>query len=95
MSSVSSFLQILHPHLTEGYRETVRAIRQIGRECILQRFKAISNEEEVPNDILTQSVRVATSDKSVDIDDLVDDFVSFYVAGMLNHAIDMQTFLSL
>ena len=82
MSSVSSFLQILHPHLTEGYRETVRGIRQIGRKCILQRLKAIFNKEEVPNDILTQIVRVASSDKSVDIDDLVDDFATFYVAGM-------------
>ena len=82
MSCIISVFQILHPYLTEGYRETVRAIRQIGRECILQRFKAISNKEEVPNDILTQIVRVATSDKRVDIDDLVDDFATFYVAGM-------------
>ena len=68
--------------MSEGYRETVRAIRQIGRDCINQRLKAISNEEEVPNDILTQIIRVARSDASIDIEDLVDDFATFYIAGM-------------
>ena len=68
--------------MTEGYRESVRAIRHIGNECIQQRFKAISNKEEVPNDILTQIVRVASSDENVDIEVLVDDFATFYVAGM-------------
>ena len=72
----------MHPHVTEGYRETVRAIRRIGRDCITRRFKAISNEGEVPNDILTQIIRVASSDTSIDIEDLVDDFVTFYIAGM-------------
>ena len=67
--------------MTEGYRETVRAIRRIGQDCIEQRFKAIANKEEVPNDILTQIVRVASADKSTDIEDLVDDFATFYIAG--------------
>ena len=71
----------MHPYLAEGYREAVQAIRQIGRDCIERRFKAIANKEEVPNDILTQIVRVASADKSIDIEDLVDDFASFYVAG--------------
>ena len=74
-------MQLLHPHVTEGYRETVRAIRQIGKECIVRRIKAIDNNEEVPNDILTQIIRVASSDKEVDLEDLVDDFATFYVAG--------------
>ena len=74
-------IQLMHPYVTEGYREVVRAIRQIGQECIVRRFKAIANEEEVPNDILTQIIRTASSDKSIDIEDLVDDFATFYVAG--------------
>ena len=58
-------------------------MRKIGKNCIAQRFKAITNKEEVPNDILTQIVRVASSDscRGVDLEDLVDDFVTFYVAG--------------
>ena len=77
------FLQLFHPFATEGYRETIRAMRKIGQDCIVQRFKAIADKEEVPNDILTQIVRVASSDagRGVDMEDLVDDFVSFYIAG--------------
>lgn len=71
----------MHPYVTEGYRETVRAIHQIGQDSILQRFKAIANKEEFPNDILTQIVKAAGSDKSIDIEDLVDDFATFYVPG--------------
>lgn len=68
--------------MSEGYREVIRAIRKIGQECIEQRFKAIANKEEVPNDILTQIVRVANSDNEIQLDDLVDDFATFYVAGI-------------
>ena len=58
-------------------------MRKIGQDCIVQRFKVIADKEEVPNDILTQIVRVASSDagRGVDMEDLVDDFVSFYIAG--------------
>ena len=76
-------LQFFHPYITEGYRESIRAMRKIGKNCIAQRFKAIANKEEVPNDILTQIIRVASSDscRGVDLEDLVDDFVTFYIAG--------------
>ena len=59
-------------------------MRKIGQDCIAQRFKAIANKEEVPNDILTQIIRVASSDscRGVDLEDLVDDFVTFYLAGV-------------
>ena len=77
-------MQLIHPYMTEGYREAIRAIRQIGQDCILRRFKAITNEEEVPNDILTQIIKIASSDKSIDIEDLVDDFATFYVAGEIS-----------
>ena len=72
----------MHPYMTEGFREAARAIRLIGQDCILRRFKAIANEEEVPNDILTQIIKAASSDKSIDIEDLVDDFATFYIAGI-------------
>ena len=74
-------MQIFHPYEVEGYREAIRGIRKIGQGCIEKRFKAIANEEEVPNDILTQIVRVAQSDKGIQLDDIIDDFVTFYIAG--------------
>ena len=73
----------MHPYETEGFREAARAIRQMGQDCILRRFKAIANNEEVPDDILTQIIRAASSDKGVNIEDLVDDFATFYVAGIV------------
>ena len=78
-------MQIFHPYETEGYREAIRAhgaIRKIGERCIEKRFKAIANEEEVPNDVLTRTIRAAQSDKGIQLDDQVDDFATLYIAGM-------------
>ena len=43
----------------ESYRETARAIRIIGRECIQKRITAIGNGEQVPDDILTSALKAA------------------------------------
>ena len=85
----------------KGYRETIRAVRMIGRDCIMKRIKAVEDGEEIPRDILSSILQIACESKrvspqvcyslvfvsltatkeSVDIEDLVDDFVIFYVAG--------------
>ena len=49
----------MHPFKAEGYRETVRAIRIIGRDCIMKRIKMIESGAEVPNDILTHILQLA------------------------------------
>ena len=60
-SLLFSFLtQYLHPYKTRSYRKAVQAIRKIGRECIQRRISAIENGEQVPNDILTQIIRVTS-----------------------------------
>lgn len=46
-------MQYFHPLEAEGYRETVRALRVMGRDCISKRIKAIKEGQPVPNDILT------------------------------------------
>ena len=38
----------------------VEAIRKIGRECVQRRISAIENGEQVPNDILTQIIKVTS-----------------------------------
>ena len=81
--------QLCHPFEAEGYRETIRAIRRIGRECILQRLEAVKNNEEVPNDILTQIIRISTTNNNVVLEDLVDDFATFFIAGKSCHNHDM------
>ena len=42
------------------YREAVGAMRRMGRVCIEKRIKAVTNGEEVPNDILTQIVQTSS-----------------------------------
>ena len=46
--------------MTEGYRETVRALRAIGRDCIQKRIKALKEGVEVPHDILTCILKTAS-----------------------------------
>ena len=38
----------------------VQAICKIGRECVQRRISAIKNGEPVPNDILTQIIKVTS-----------------------------------
>ncbi|KAL5471218.1 hypothetical protein EMCRGX_G029311 [Ephydatia muelleri] len=56
-------------------------MRRIGRDCIEKRIKAVATGGEVPNDILTQILQISCTNTSVDMETLVDDFVTFYVAG--------------
>lgn len=51
--------QYVHPFEARSYRETVRAIRSIGRDCIRKRIRAFENHEDLPNDILTNILKVA------------------------------------
>lgn len=75
------WFQYLHPYEAEGYREVIRALRMIGRDCIKTRIQMVETGEQVPNDILTHILQMASTKESVDIEELVDDFVTFYVAG--------------
>jgi len=53
-------LQYLHPLEAEGYRETVRAIRTIGRDCIQKRIRTIKSGEQPPHDILSHILKVVS-----------------------------------
>ncbi len=99
---VCTQIQYLHPFEVKGYKETVRALRMIGRDCIMKRIKAVEAGEQIPRDILSSILQVAcqcihllciyctllpsnlstATKESVNIEDLVDDFITFYVAGM-------------
>ncbi|KAL5473734.1 hypothetical protein EMCRGX_G028268 [Ephydatia muelleri] len=72
---------LLHPREAATYREAVTAMRRIGRDCIEKRIKAVTCGEEVPNDILTQILQTSIADRNIDMEILVDDFVTFYEAG--------------
>ncbi|XP_042302569.1 cholesterol 24-hydroxylase-like isoform X2 [Sceloporus undulatus] len=62
-------------------RESLRLLRHTGKQCIEQRRKAIQNEEEVPLDILTQILKNAAQEGDYDEENMLDNFVAFFVAG--------------
>ena len=41
------------------YKQTARALRMIGRDCIKKRIEMVESGAEVPNDILTHILQVA------------------------------------
>ena len=55
-----NLFQYFHPFEAKGYRKAVRPLSTIGNKCIVKRIKALDNGEEVPNDILTHILKVAS-----------------------------------
>ena len=76
------FSQYLRPFAGSKYTDAAYKLRQIGRHCIEQRIKSIQNNEDVPHDILTQIISITQKEENIQVEDLVDDFVTFYAAGM-------------
>ena len=76
------FPQYLRPFAGSKYIDAAYKLRQIGRHCIEQRIKSIQNNEDVPHDILTQIISITQKEENIQVEDLVDDFVTFYAAGM-------------
>lgn len=73
--------RFFHPLEAAKYRQASRDIRALGRDCIKKRIQLIESGASAPNDILTHILQVIASKESVDIEELVDDFVTFYVGG--------------
>ena len=53
-------MQFLHPVETNSYRQAAAAIRQIGRECILERIATIKKGRSCPIDLLTYILEFAS-----------------------------------
>ena len=51
-----SSLQYLYPFEVAGYRETTRAIRVIGRDCIQRQIRAMEIGESSCNNILAHII---------------------------------------
>ncbi|XP_072284111.1 cholesterol 24-hydroxylase-like isoform X2 [Pyxicephalus adspersus] len=62
-------------------QESIRLLRKTGRECIERRRKAIQDGEDIPVDILTQILKGAVQEDECDMEDLLDNFVTFFIAG--------------
>ncbi|XP_073348649.1 cholesterol 24-hydroxylase-like [Pagrus major] len=65
-------------------RESCRLLRTTGAQWIQDRKTAMQNGEEVPKDILTQIIKSAGKEESMtqeDEDIMLDNFVTFFIAG--------------
>ncbi|KAM3917967.1 cholesterol 24-hydroxylase-like isoform 1-T1 [Leptodactylus fuscus] len=62
-------------------QESARLLRNTGRECIQRRKKAIQDGAEIPMDILTQILKGAALEGDYDMEDLLDNFITFFIAG--------------
>lgn len=61
--------------------EAVKYIRSFAKQVIEERLLAMQNGEESPMDILDHILREARENPEVSMEDLVDNFVTFFIAG--------------
>lgn len=61
--------------------EAAKFIRNFGKKVILDRQGAVLQGEDTPLDILAHILSVKEKQSTITNEDLVDDFVTFFVAG--------------
>ncbi|XP_064648179.1 cholesterol 24-hydroxylase-like isoform X2 [Lineus longissimus] len=62
-------------------RNACEFLRSFGRKIINERLALVEDGVDLPNDILTNILKSTKVDPSVTLEELVDDFVTFFVAG--------------
>uniref|UniRef100_A0A8C5Q460 Cholesterol 24-hydroxylase n=1 Tax=Leptobrachium leishanense TaxID=445787 RepID=A0A8C5Q460_9ANUR len=62
-------------------RDSIGLLRETGKRCIERRQRAIDEGEDVPVDILTQILKGAALEEDCDPEALIDNFVTFFIAG--------------
>ncbi|XP_065696025.1 cholesterol 24-hydroxylase [Patagioenas fasciata] len=67
--------------LIKEVKESVRLLRRVGKECLDQRREDIRNGKEVTLDILTQILKGDALEETRDDENILDNFVTFFVAG--------------
>ncbi|XP_073433816.1 cholesterol 24-hydroxylase-like [Dendrobates tinctorius] len=78
------FLAQFYPskqRLIKEVRKSLDVLRKEGKKRILQRIKAVEEGEETPRDILTHILKSAELHESCTLEDLIDNFVAFFIAG--------------
>nr|XP_003463060.2 cholesterol 24-hydroxylase [Cavia porcellus] len=60
-------------------RESVRLLRQVGRDWVQRRREALQRGESVPADVLTQILKAEEGAQDEEV--LLDNFVTFFIAG--------------
>ncbi|XP_014813164.1 PREDICTED: cholesterol 24-hydroxylase [Calidris pugnax] len=67
--------------LVKEVKESVRLLRRVAKECIDQRRKDIQNGKEATLDILTQILKGDALEETRDDENILDNFITFFVAG--------------
>ncbi|XP_038073597.1 cholesterol 24-hydroxylase-like [Patiria miniata] len=65
-------------------RESVRLIRETGRQCVQDRIDAKKRGEPIPNDILTYILQQSDDlqgDEDFNMENMLDEFCTFFIAG--------------
>lgn len=61
-------------------RTVIKKLRKMGYDQIMNRIKLIKEESYVPNDLLSIVLK-ESEDEQLDIDDMIDEFITFFGAG--------------
>nr|XP_056707270.1 cholesterol 24-hydroxylase-like [Euleptes europaea] len=67
--------------VVEETRKSARLLRRIGKECIEERLRAVRNGEETPSDILAKILENAGQEGQNDEENMLDNFMTFFIAG--------------
>ncbi|NWW83142.1 CP46A hydroxylase, partial [Climacteris rufus] len=67
--------------MVKEVKESVRLLRRVGKECLEQRREAIQNGKEATLDILTQILKGDALEETRDDENILDNFITFFVAG--------------
>uniref|UniRef100_A0A8C9WMN4 Cholesterol 24-hydroxylase n=1 Tax=Scleropages formosus TaxID=113540 RepID=A0A8C9WMN4_SCLFO len=62
-------------------KDAIKYLRKTGEKCITERKRAMRNGESVPKDILTQILKSAEQDQHDDLEQMLDNFLTFFIAG--------------
>ena len=71
----------MNHHLIRRTKEAGAFLRKFGHDAIKQRRSEIAQNIKTPNDLLAQSLRIQENNPWYSDDEIVDDFVTFIVAG--------------
>ena len=69
-------------------------IRDFARRVILERQEAVLQGDNTPPDILAHILSVAEKESSITVEDLIDDFTTFFIAGMSFSLLTHSVFIS-
>ena len=65
--------------------ESIKYLRAFAAKVIEERCSAVRNGEDTPKDVLEHILREAMENPHLDTEDLVDNFLTIFLAGTANH----------